>query len=219
MALLKTNIIITCLLMIAFQAHCARDITEGDVLIPLNPAIIGDFLDMNYEFNSDASITVGITCYIPHQFFEIRFSNTTSNNTDVWTFEIVNNEVIVGDYFLSGSGNPLPDTDKNGSNNLMRLGYEITDTYTIVKFKRAVDTGDEITDKVINRGGEYLNFYYLTAPSATISYNNTLQGAQQGVYLDPLDLVSFDDGEFSFTEGEAEFNLDDLDNAILALLL
>lgn len=223
MTLLKTNLLIACLLMTVFHAHCARDITEGDVLMPMNAAILGDFLDMNYEFNADDTITVGVICYIPNQYFEIRFGNSTSNDTDVWVFEIVNKEVTVNDYFLSGDGNPKPDTTANGRNNLQRMGYEITDTYTLVKFRRAVDTGDERTDKVINRGGEYLNFLYLTAPSPTVSYNNTLQGIQQGVYLDPLDLTSFGSSEWDANEetqfdGETEMNLDGLDD-ILSLLL
>ena len=65
---------------------------------------------------------------------------------------VTESEVIVLDLYSTGAYGPHPpDTDLNGSNDILEYGGKETETNTIVEFKRKMNTGDDYDEPLSQR--------------------------------------------------------------------
>ncbi len=163
--------------------------TSGDITFPANSFTIEDYFEVYYEFAPEGNITFAIKFNAGDQFFALGLG-TQMMGADIWIFQIENSELVAGDYLGVGHTTPTQDT----VNNLEILGYEIAADYTIVKFTRALDTGDS-SDVAISLGAT--NFIWATASgSPTLGYHQSNRGTLQ------VDLVETVTGGESESEGE-----------------
>jgi len=95
--------------------------------------------------------------------------------SDIWVFEVSGSKIKTTDCFGVGNTAPALDTDMGGKNNLEVLGYEVTPSYSLVKFTRALKTGDP-NDVNIRNGSNPI--IWATAPSSPMmSYHGPARGA------------------------------------------
>jgi len=118
-------------------------------------------------------ITVAIKFHIPGEFFAIGWGAPTMIGADVWAFEFINGIVQVSDRKAIGHFEPPHDTDLGGTSDVEMLGYEIAETYTLVKVRRKLDTGDA-EDNLINVGSNEMCWAYHN--SLTVEFHEQDKG-------------------------------------------
>ena len=115
---------------------------NGDVSLPTESVSISSDITLYYDITSDPG-TFAVVFDIPNQFWAIGWGADMSD-ADVWTFEIVNNQVEIKDTQVSGHSAPTDDTNQD----LTLVGYQIGVDSTTVKFTRPLDT-TEVGDVVL----------------------------------------------------------------------
>jgi len=149
----------------------------GDVSLPPNLFTINNNLfNVYYDFVPEGNITMTIKFNAGAQYFGLGLG-TTMTGSDIWVFNVVNNKVTANDCYGAGNIPPPQDTSNGGQNNLQVLGYELAPTYTIVKFTRALNTGDP-NDQFIQPG--LTDFIWATQPGSPIE---TYHGENRGTLV------------------------------------
>ena len=143
--------------------------STGDITLPPNSFTISDLFEIYFEFDN-ADIIMAIRCDKPGQYFSIGFGSELMMGSDMWVFQIENNAITAGDYM--GVGHRPPNLDSK--NDLVVLGYEINSAYSLVKVKRALDTGDS-DDVPIYQGT--MDLVYATGASPTMRFHGPSRGA------------------------------------------
>mgnify|MGYP002623395179 CR=1 FL=1 len=143
--------------------------SEGDISFPPNSFELNPECTVHYDIDTNNNtITAAFEFRLPNRFFGMGFG-TSMTNADIWTFEINGSEVVASDRWSYEHGPPSLDTDlvsENnlpGENNLELLGYSVSENGTIVKVRRALDTGDEF-DTPITIGENNLIWSYGFGP-------------------------------------------------------
>ena len=147
--------------------------STGDTTLPSNSFTISDLFEIYFEFDN-TDITMAIQCNKPGQYFSIGFGSEMMMGSDMWVFQIQDNAITAGDYLGVGHRPPSLDTTAGGTNDLVLLGYEINSAYSLVKVKRALDTGDS-NDVPIHQGT--MDLIYATGAKPTMTYHGPTRGA------------------------------------------
>jgi len=145
----------------------------GDISLPPNSFSIGALFDVYYEFSPQESITMAIKFKVPNQYFSVGLG-TSMFGSDIWVFDIINSEIQATDCVGIGHTVPPLDTDQGGQNNLQVLGFEITPSYSLIKFTRPLNTHDP-NDQVISPGPT--NIIWATGPATNMVYHGAARGA------------------------------------------
>lgn len=174
--------------------------TSGDVSLPSNTFKIQNWIDVYYEFAPEGNITMALRLNAANEFFGFGWG-TSMSGSDIWVFNIVNNEVQASDRTGVGHQEPLLDTALGGTDNLQVLGYELTSSYTLVKVTRALNTGDTF-DAVIQPGPTDI-IWATAVGSPTVTYHMDTKGTMN------VDLVSTVSAAETQPAEDAEFALEE----------
>ena len=146
--------------------------SSGDISLPPNSFTINNMFNISFEYDAkNTSITMAIKFNKPGKYFSIGLGNQM-RDADIWVFEIINGEVTAKDYTGKGEFTPILDSH----NDLERLGYEVTPTYSLVKFRRLLDTEDP-QDVTIKQGNNDLIWAFGNTP--TMSFHGGSAGTVQ----------------------------------------
>jgi len=145
--------------------------SNGDISLPASSFTIENYFNIHFDIDS-TDITMVIQCTNPGRYFAIVFA-TQMARSDMWVFTLNSGQIIAEDYYGTGYFTPPTDTSGGGTNDLTVLGYEITSSYSLVKVKRALNTGDS-RDYGINEGNTGLIF--ATGPSNSLVNHGPTRG-------------------------------------------
>ena len=153
--------------------------STGDISFPSSSFIIKDHFNIYFDIDS-TDITMLIQCTTPNRYFAIGFGSSGMAGSDIWVFTISGGQIHASDRYGAGYFAPPSDTSNGGADDLTLLGYEITSSYSLVKVKRALNTGDS-NDFTINEGDT--DVIYASGPSRSSVVNH---GSTRGHVLAPL---------------------------------
>ena len=178
--------------------------STGDITLPSSSFVIGDLLQIYFDIDS-TDITMAIQCMKPGVYFAIGFGSTGMAGSDIWAFTISSNQIQASDRYGAGYFTPATDTSNGGTNDLVLLGYELTPSYSLVKFKRALNTGDS-NDYVLSQGT--VDMIYAVGPSASLAYHGPTRGYVQAPLINGQDGVMLEDQEkFNRVDLHGIFNI------------
>ena len=97
---------------------------------------------------------------------------SSMNGMDVISAEFINNAIVINDRWSDSSTTPSLDSEIGGKNDLTLINFINSDSqgYTVVKFNRAINTGDQY-DYVIAQ--QKVTFCYAYSDQPTISYHGS----------------------------------------------
>jgi len=145
--------------------------SSGDISLPSSSFIIKDYFNIYFDIDS-TDITMLIQCTTPGRYFSIGFG-TKMAGSDMWVFTLNNGQIVAEDYYGTGDFTPPKDTSSGGTNDLTVLGYEITSSYSLVKVKRALHTGDRY-DHTLSE--TYTDLIFATGPSHSLVDHGPTRG-------------------------------------------
>mgnify|MGYP000846909988 FL=1 len=152
-----------------------RVLLEGDLSLPSKKVSLKKGYTLHFDFLNDTFIGL-IEFNISNGFFGLGFG-TNMTNADIIAFETNNNEITVTDRWSKEHGKPSLDTELGGTNDVTRLGYELSGGVSKVKFSRKMNTGDKY-DKVIVNGENDMIFSYSTT-SKVLDYHENNRMAKK----------------------------------------
>ena len=142
---------------------------NSDLLSDLTSTLkVTDQFYLLWKFNSDNTITIAFK-WMTGGFIALGFG-TSMHGMDVISAETINGQLNVFDRWASITAMPDLDSDIGGQNDLTLLASLNSDSqgFSIVKFKRALNTGDT-HDYVIKQ--QNVKFCFAFSSQATISYH------------------------------------------------
>ena len=131
---------------------------------------VTDKFSMHWKFNSNNTVTIALR-WNTGGYFSIGFGKSM-DGIDVISAEYLNSQISVYDRWSSSQSTPSLDSDVGGKNDLTLLSFLNSDSqgYSVVKFIRALDTGDQ-HDYVIQQIN--VTFCYAFSNEKSISYHGS----------------------------------------------